>query len=47
MRVNTADLVLDTASLHLVCKDFCAALLGLCLVDVLHEYTLVLEDVAL
>lgn len=40
-------LVLDTARLHLVGKDLGAGLLRLRLVDVLHEYTLVLEDVTL
>ena len=42
-----AYLVLDTAGLHLVAKDLRAGLLGLSLVDVLHEDTLVLEDVTL
>ena len=41
------NLVLDTASLHLVREDLGAGLLGLSLVDVLHEDTLVLEDVTL
>jgi len=41
------DLVSDTTCLHLVGKDFCAVLLRLGLVDVLHEYTLVLENVTL
>ena len=40
-------LVLDTAGLHLVREDLGAGLLGLGLVDVLHENTLVLEDVTL
>ena len=40
-------LVLDTAGLHLVREDLGAGLLGLSLVDVLHEDTLVLEDVTL
>ena len=40
-------LVLHTASLHLVGKNLSTSLLGLGLVDVLHENTLVLEDVTL
>ena len=40
-------LVLDTASLHLVSEDLGTGLLGLGLVDVLHEDTLVLEDITL
>ena len=40
-------LVLDTTSLHLVGEDLGTGLLGLGLVDVLHEDTLVLEDVTL
>ncbi len=40
-------LVLDTAGLHLVGKDLGTGLLGLGLVDVLHEDTLVLEDITL
>jgi len=40
-------LVFDAAGFHLVGKDFGAALLGLGLVDVLHENTLVLENVTL
>ena len=47
MLPKTTDLVLDTASLHLVGEDFGAVLLGLGFVDVLHEYTLVLENVTL
>ena len=47
MWIKATDLVLDTTSLHLVCKDLCPVLLGLGLVDVLHEDTLVLEDVTL
>jgi len=43
----TGSLVLDTTSLHLVGKDLGAALLGLGLVDVLHENTLVLENITL
>ena len=39
--------VFHTASLHLVGEDLGAALLGLGLVDVLHQDTLVLEDVTL
>ena len=44
--VNTY-LVLDTAGLHLVGEDLGTGLLRLCLVDVLHQDTLVLEDVTL
>ena len=40
-------LVLGAAGLHLVGEDLGAGLLGLGLVDVLHEDTLVLEDVTL
>src|SRR6266576_6172200 len=40
-------LVLDTTGLHLVSQDLCAGLLGLGLVDVLHNHTLILEDVTL
>ena len=40
-------LVLDTAGLHLVGEDLGTGLLCLCLVDVLHQDTLVLEDVTL
>ena len=43
----STDLVLDTASLHLVGENLSTGLLGLSLVDVLPEYTLVLEDVTL
>ena len=46
MRI-AAYLVLDTAGLHLVGEDLGAGLLGLGLVDVLHQDTLVLEDVTL
>ena len=42
-----AYLVLDTASLHLVGENLSTGLLGLSLVNVLHENTLVLEDVTL
>lgn len=41
------DLVLDAASLHLVCEDLRTGLLGLRLVNILHEDTLVLEYVSL
>ena len=41
------DLVLNAAGLHLVRKDLGTGLLGLRLVDILHEDTLVLEDVTL
>lgn len=47
MKVKWTDLVLDTASLHLVGEDLGTGLLGLGLVNVLHEHTLVLEDVTL
>ena len=40
-------LILDAARLHLVGKDLCAGLLRLCLMDILHQYTLVLEDITL
>ena len=40
-------LVLDTASLHLVGKNLSTSLLGLGLVDVLHEHALVLENITL
>ena len=40
-------LVLGTTSLHLVAEEFRAVLLGLGLVDVLHENALVLEDITL
>ena len=40
-------LVLDTAGLHLVGEDLGTGLLGLGLVDVFHQDTLVFEDVAL
>jgi len=43
----TGSLVLDTASLHLVREDLGTGLLSLGLVNVLHENTLVLEDVTL
>jgi len=41
------NLVLDTAGLHLIAEDLGARLLGLGLVDELHEDALVLEDVTL
>lgn len=41
------DLVLDTTGLHLVGEHFCAVLLSFGFVDVLHKYTLVLENVTL
>jgi hypothetical protein len=40
-------LVLGTASLHLVREDLGTGLLRLRLVDVLHQNTLVLEDITL
>jgi hypothetical protein len=40
-------LILDTARLHLVGKDLCAGLLRLCFMDILHQHTLVLEDITL
>lgn len=40
-------LVLGAAGLHLVGEDLGPGLLGLCLVNVLHQDTLVLEDVTL
>lgn len=47
LKQSNTDLVLDTASLHLVGEDFGSGLLSLGLVDVLHQNTLVLEDVTL
>ena len=47
MLPTITDLVLDTTGLHLVGEDFRAVLLSLGFVDVLHEYTLVLENVTL
>ena len=44
---TNAYLVLNAAGLHLVSKHLGASLLGLGFVDVLHEYTLVLENVTL
>lgn len=41
------NLVLDTAGLHLVGQNLGTVLFGLGLVDVLHQHTLVLEDVTL
>ena len=43
----TGSLVLDTAGLHLLSEVLGTELLGLGLVDVLHENTLVLEGVSL
>ena len=43
----STDLVLDTAGLHLVGEDLCTGLLGLGLVNVFHEHTLVLENITL
>ena len=40
-------LILDAACLHLVGKDLCTGLLCLCLVDVLHQHTLVLKNITL
>jgi len=40
-------LVLDTAGFHLVGEDLCTRLFGFGLVDVLHEHTLVLENITL
>ena len=40
-------LVLETTSLHLVGENLGSGLLGLSLVNVFHEHTLVLEDVTL
>lgn len=47
MTVSHKHLVLDTASLHLVTKNLSAGLLCLRFVNVLHENTLVLEDITL
>lgn len=44
---GTHGLVLDATSLHLLLEVLGAQLLGLGLVDVLHEDTLVLESVTL
>lgn len=46
-RDKWSHLVLDTAGLHLVGEDFCTGLLRLCLVNIFHQYTLVLEDIPL
>ena len=40
-------LVFDTTRLHLVVDDLGTALLCFCLVDILHQHTLVLEDITL
>lgn len=40
-------LIFDAAGLHLVREDLCAGLLRLCLMNILHQYTLVLENIAL
>ena len=47
LRKAETDLVLGAARLHLVSEDLGTSLLSLGLVDVLHEDTLVLEDVTL
>jgi hypothetical protein len=48
MKNGTAThLVLDTASLHLVCENLCAGLLGFSFMDVFHEHALVLEHITL
>ena len=39
--------VLDTTGLHLVCKHLRARLLSFGLVNVLHQHTLILEDITL
>jgi hypothetical protein len=44
---KTAHLVLDSPGLHLVGEDLCPGFLGLGLVDILHQHTLVLENVTL
>lgn len=44
---ETAHLVLDSPGLHLICEDLCPGLLRLGLVNVLHQNSLVLEDVTL
>lgn len=41
------NLVLDTAGLHLVGQNLSTVLFGLGLVDILHQHTLVLEDITL
>jgi hypothetical protein len=40
-------LVLDTSGFHLVGEYLCTGLLRLCLVDIFHQYTLVLKDITL
>ncbi len=40
-------LILDAAGLHLVGKDLCAGRLRLCLMNILHQYTLVLKNITL
>lgn len=47
MRDRWSHLILDAASFHLVREYLCAGLLRLRLVDILHQYTLVLEDITL
>ncbi len=42
-----AHLILDAAGFHLVRKHLCAGLLRLCLVNIFHQHTLVLEDITL
>jgi len=43
----TGSLVLGAAGFHLVGEHFSTGLLSLRLVDILHQHTLVLEDVTL
>ena len=47
MTHRKAHLILDAAGLHLVGQDLCAGLLRLCLMNILHQYTLVLENITL
>jgi len=47
MRNIWSHLILDAAGFHLVREDLCAGLLRLRLMNILHQYTLVLEDITL
>ena len=44
---RVTNLILDTASLHLVSEDLSTGLFGFRLVDIFHKNTLVLEDITL
>jgi hypothetical protein len=39
--------VLRTAGIHLVCENLCTSFLGFRFMDVLHEHTLVFENITL